>query len=133
MVSVVWKGKKSCDNHTSDNGREINGCALHAHIATTKHGAEKTSVGSIASFGNLVAAVELGVTTGLNCLLDGVVSLDGSLIGGTVAGVLAFVANILVTFSVVARRGNLADGEWRGRDGEGKSQEREDVLSKHGE
>lgn len=125
--------KGCCDNHTSDKDRDINGCALHAHIATTKHGTEKTSVGSIASFGDFVAAVELGVATSLDCLLDGVVSLDRSLIGGAVTGVLAFVANILVTFSIIARRGNLADGEGRGRDGEGKSQEREDVLSKHGD
>lgn len=124
----------TCDNdHTCNNGREVDGRALHAHIATAKYGAEEASVGSIASLGHLVAAVELGIAASLDTLLDHVVSLDCSLVGSAVTGILALVAYILVSFSIIARRGDLAADEGRCRDGERKSQEREDVLSKHGE
>lgn len=135
MVSVILVPREIIcyDDHTSDKDRNVDRCALHAHIATAKYGTEKASVGGIASLSNFVTTVELGVATGLNRLLDSVVSLDSPLIGGAVTGVLAFVANILVTFSVIARRGDLAGDEGRSRDGEGKSQEREDVLGKHGD
>lgn len=124
----------TCDNdHTCNNGGEIDGCALHAHIAAAKYGAEEASIGSITILGHLVAAVELGIATGLDSLLDHVVSLDCPLVGSAVTGILTLVAYILVTFSVVARRGDLAADEGRCRDGEGKSQEGEDVLGKHGE
>lgn len=124
----------TCDNdHTCNNGGEVDGRALYAHIAAAKYGAEEASVGSIASLGHLVAAVELGIAAGLDSLLDHVVSLDCALVGSAVAGILALVAYILITFSVVARRSDLAADEGRCRDGESKSQEREDILGKHGE
>lgn len=122
-----------CDNRTSNKDWDIDGCALYAHIAAAKYSTKETSIGSVASLGHFIAAVELGVTTSLYCLLDGVVSLDRSLVGSAVTRVLALVADILVTFSVVTRRGDLANGEGRSRDDEGESQEREDVLGKHGD
>lgn len=116
--------------HTSDDW-DVEGRTLDIQIAAPKHGAEETSVGRVALLGNFVAAVELGVAAGHGGLLDGVVAVDGSGIGGAVAGVLAAVADVLVAFSVVAGGLDLA-GDKRGcGDGQSQGEDGEDVLGEH--
>jgi hypothetical protein len=106
--------------HTSQN-RQINRRTLQANIARPKHRPQQPGTRRIPLLLDLVAAVELRVTACLHALLNGVVALDGALVCGGVARVLALVADVLVAGAVVTGGGGL-----RERAGEGEGKEEED-------
>lgn len=115
---------------TTDD-RNIERRTLDADVTTPENGPEETGIGGVTLLLDLVTAVELCITTGLDTLLDSVVALDRPLVGSAVSSILAFVANILVTLAVVAGGCNLSGDKRRRRYGEGKSQESDELLCKH--
>lgn len=116
--------------HTTDD-RKVNGRTLDTDVTTPENGPKETGVGGVALLLDLVTAVELCITAGLDTLLDSVVALDRPLIGSAVSSILAFVTNILVTLAVVTGGCNLSGDKRRCRYGEGKSQESDELLCKH--
>lgn len=129
---VIWFIEREGHNYkrTTDDGN-VDGRALDADVTTPENGPEETGIGGVALLLDLVTAVELCITTGLDTLLDSVVALDRPLVGSAVSSVLAFVANILVTLAVVTGGCNLSGDKRRCRYGEGKSQESDELLCKH--
>lgn len=113
---------------TSSN-RNINRWALEANISAAKQGAQQASTCSIALLLDLVAAVQLRITAGLDSLLDGDVAGHVALVGSGATGVLAFVADVLVTVRDLCRvghGGDLAGDEGWGTDGEGEGEDGDD-------
>lgn len=118
--------------HTGDQDGDVERCALNPNIATSKDGTEKTSIRRITHLLDLVAAVELRITAGLNCLLNGIVATNLRLVASAVAAVLAVVAHLLVPGTVVPGRCDGLAGEQRGGgNAKSESEDGEDV-EEHG-
>lgn len=100
----------------TSNNWDVHRRAPDIDITTSEHSAEEPGVGRSALLGDLVAAVELRISTSGGSLGDGVVAFDLARVAGAATGVLTGISNILVTSAVATRGGNLAGkGCGRGR------------------
>jgi len=91
------------DRNLDSSNRNINRRALDPNISAAKQGAQQASTGSITLLLDLVAAVQLRVSAGLDTLLDGDVAGDVALVGSGATSVLPFVADVLVAVRDLCR------------------------------